>query len=557
MTARDLPPNFNRLLNQLIDSQLSEPEFEELQQYLLAHPQARQAYFDYLDINTGIETGIEKNNVERLKQLDQIVTSDIYQVEAISRSPVNQRTGNLFSAFRYLAVATAAVALMLSIEWYMTGHIFLGKAPVAASTVDLPYVATLTRAKDCKWGADTPPLFSGQRLLSKELYLEEGVAEFRFDSGVRLVLEGPTRINIDSANCATVDSGSVVLHGYEAAPEFELITPQARFFDIGTEYGTKVQEDGSTELHVFEGEVRIQPLKGIAADDTEDQILTAGEARHIAQKKYEDIALEPENFKHEVPETTKDMKVVRKELIAYDSFHPEKIIVPEETSDWRQAGIGWKNIWRQGINDARPAKGFSHPGKTLQAEAISPHQAGCVELDSGKNAWRSLEQPIRLDIDAIYYISFFIEKKSGVKTAGNQYGNFSFQTVDPADREKKILFGITSENYPILHNSFQHVQKAPPLQDDKPYFFVGKIVASKNSPDQIFLRAFSENETIPDQEPLVWTCASDPYHDSSTYECIRLYAGKSGTYLFDELRIGRSWESIVNFQDPDDMPEAE
>ncbi len=553
MTVQDLPPNFDRLINRFINSDLSELEFEELQQYLIAHPQARQTYFDHLDI----AIGIPKSNVERLKQLDQFVTSDIYPGQSATGSPAVRRKSKLFSAFRYLAVATAAVAIMYSIEWYMTGHTFLRKASVTASTVDLPYVATLSRANDCIWGADNPPLFSGQRLLSKELYLEKGIAEFRFDSGVRLVLEGPTRINIDSANCATVDSGSVVLHGYESAPEFELITPQARFFDIGTEYGTKVEEDGSTELHVFQGEVRILPRGTTSGNHIEDQILIAGEARHIDKKGKADIALKPENFKREVPEKPKDLKLVREELIAYDSFHPAKIRDPEETSDWRQAGTGWKNIWRQGINDAKPAKGSSHPRKTLQAELLNPHQAGCLELDRGKNAWRSLQQPIRLDIDAIYYISFFIEKKSGPKTSGNQYGNFSLQTVDQEDSKKKILFGITSENYPILHTSLQHVQKAPPLQDDKPYFFVGKIVASKNSPDQIFLRAFSAHETIPDQEPLVWTCTSDPYYDSATYECIRLYAGKSSTYLFDELRISKSWESAVNFQNPDDVPVVE
>jgi len=81
MTVQDLPPNFDQLLNRLIDSQLSETEFEELEQYLIAHPQARQTYFDYLDINTGIQ----ESNVERLKQLDQIVTAETYQSKPSSK----------------------------------------------------------------------------------------------------------------------------------------------------------------------------------------------------------------------------------------------------------------------------------------------------------------------------------------------------------------------------------------------------------------------------------------------------------------------------------------
>ncbi|WP_339727308.1 hypothetical protein [uncultured Gimesia sp.] len=562
MTVQDLPPQFNQLLNQLIDNQLSDVEFEELEQCLSENPEARQIYFDYLDINSGIQ----ENNVDRLKQLDQIVTANSTQNISVSQQAEGKRRGNQSPLFGYFSAAAASVALLISAHWFLTGHMIgieppqpqpeqiIVEVPVEVSAKNIPYVATLSRATDCKWGGENPPQFSGQRLLSKELFLERGVAEFRFDNGVRLVLEGPTKINIESANCATIASGSVVLHGYESSPEFELITPQASFFDIGTEYGTKVEEDGSTELHVFQGAVRVEPEMKLV-EISAPLIVGEGKARHINQKVNEEIELKSDDFKHEVPGKPKELRVVRDEVIAYDSFHPLTISDPKEFSEWRRSGFGWTTHWRNRVDSLKPASGNSIPEETLLPDLLSPNQMGCVELERGKIAWRTLEKPLRLDTDAIYYISFFIQKSVKQQSSSHQYGNLSLMSEGQPENENRILFGINSNSYPTLQLKGQNEEIAPALLHDQPYFFVGKIVASENSSDQVFLRAFSKEETIPNQEPLVWTCRSTPFDESTTYDLIRIHAGKSSQYRFDELRIGTSWESVVDFHDPDDMGE--
>lgn len=550
MTVHELPPNFDRLLNQLIDGQLSKPEFEELEQYLSSTPEAMQTYFDYLDINTGVQ----KHYVERLKELDQIFTTELPQTQPDSKKSDFKRNRKLFSMLSYLAVATASIALMLFAEKSITGH-FIWE-PVTSKVIrvpepikELPYVATLTRSNDCKWGNENQPLFSGQRLLTKDLFLESGTAEFRFDSGIRLVLKGPTKIHIDSANSAKVDSGEVVLHGYESAPEFALTTPQATFYDIGTEYGTKVDENGDTELHVFQGSVRVE-----SPDKSEDLIINKGKARDISENK--NIPLELTKFQREVPGKPKDAKKVNlDELIAYDSFHPPKIIVPEELSEWQRGGIGWETHWRNHKNWSGLAVGNSLPRKSLVAKKLAPNQLGCVEIERGKIGWRTLKKPIRLDIDAIYYISFFIQKKKWSPAIDRQYGNISLWSLDNSNEDqknaKKILFGISSNRFPSLRIQTQTVEKAPPLEVDEPYFFVGKIVASEKSPDQVFLRVFSAKEKIPGQEPHIWTCTTDPFYDSTSFDHVRIFAGRNSKYLFDELHIGTTWESVVNFNDPD------
>lgn len=567
MNIQDIPPRFDELLNQFLDDQLTPDEFEEFEQTLLENPQARQLYFELQDINSGIQ----KHEVARLQKLDQVILQGINAPAKSTVSPTTSPGRTSFSGVAYLLVAVASAALLLLTEWLMTGYFFWNEPPQVVERIEpksaepaeksLPYVATLSRSYDCKWGNENPPRFSGQRLLSKNLTLLQGVAEFRFDSGVRLVLEGPTTINIDSANCATVDSGSVVLHGYESAPEFELITPQARFYDIGTEYGAKVGEDGGTELHVFQGSVRVQPemeLMEISAP----LVVNEGKARLIESESgsefSKEITLKPDGFKREVPGKPKSLTAVRKELLAYDSFHPPHIADPARFSDWRHSGFGWANHWRSRATKSDDSPGKSVPELSLQPDLKSEDQLGCVELERGNTAWRMLEKPLRLDTDAIYYMSFFIQQAAEPTASGYHYGNISLQSEKVDQRSglrDKLLFGINSQNYPIILLKDQNHFITPPLTPETTYFYVVKIVASEHASDQIFLRIFYPNETIPDQEPLIWTRNSTPFDDSNKYPHIRMHAGKRGKYRFDELRIGTSWESVVNFQDPLQQPE--
>jgi len=559
MTAHEIPPQFEELLDQCLDNRLTEDQFAEFEKMLHEHPEARKVYYDQLDI----KSGIQNSNLERLKELDQIVRQGIASSPEQSSPPASK---NSYAAVVYLFVAAASVSVLLLTEWLMTGHFFWDNSPEIVQNEqlappekeqDLPYVATLARSFDCKWGNENPPQFSGQRLLSKNLTLLQGIAEFRFDSGVRLVLEGPTTINIDSANCATIKSGSFVLHGYESSPEFELITPQARFYDIGTEYGARVDEEGGTDLHVFQGEVRVQPEMELM-EVSAPLIVTEGNARHIDTNRHEVIDLKPDLFKREVPGKPKSLTAVRQELLAYDSFHPDKIGDPIEFSNWHHSGFGWQNPWRRHINKMTKAKGKSLPQHSLQPSLSSPdQQIGCIELERGDTAWRTLERPIRLDTNAIYYISFFIQQSSEMQGSGYHYGNLSLVSERQEKQFRKrdsILFGINSDNFPTLLLKNQIHEKAPPLLPDTTYFYVAKIVASEQALDQVFLRVFYDNETIPEQEPLVWTCNSTPFDDSNIYQHVRMYAGKKGCYLFDELRIGSSWESVVNLESPTDPP---
>jgi hypothetical protein len=94
------------------------------------------------------------------------------------------------------------------------------------------------------------------------LTLEHGLAEIRFRCGARVVLDGPARLQILSARSARLLRGKLSARVPEAAKGFEVLSPQGKVIDLGTEFGVSVSENGSTNVYVFEGKVRAQPEGG-------------------------------------------------------------------------------------------------------------------------------------------------------------------------------------------------------------------------------------------------------------------------------------------------------
>ena len=544
MSIQDLPPEFEPLLNRLLDSpdeEISQSEFDQFQTFLSTNPEAMQYYFNYLDINLGLQSDMKA----RLKALEQTSKEQNAPQPQPFPQPVVRRTAML----RYSAVASCSLLVGLLLAWSFAGFFPGNQTPdPQSSTEERTYVATLTRSTDCVWGSESPPEFSGQRLMSEDLVLEQGVAEFRFDTGVRLIIEGPTKINLVTSSRAKLDYGKLVLHGYDPAPEFSLITPLLTLQDIGTEYGAEIHRDGEVDLHVFAGAVRVAPNQ---KNDqfSESVIIQKGQARHLNDRKFEDIQLEPELFKREVPGTQQNEQAQRQELRAYDSFHPSEILDPEQTSPWQNTGIGWVNPWRTPKSGGRAEQGLSRPHESLARTEVAPSQLGLLELRGASSFFRKLKQPVRMDINAIYYISFYMQKiKTDQKNQSYQYGNFALLPSVQQEDPPKIRIGMSINNYAILQAGPQIIERAPPLQSGETYLFVTKIVASEKASDQVFMRAFAEAEPIPDQEPPVWTCVTTPFEDSNVFDVVRLHAGKNSAYLFDEVRIGSTWSSVV---DPD------
>lgn len=69
------------------------------------------------------------------------------------------------------------------------------------------------------------------------------------------MLEGPSDLELVSGMSAKLLRGKLTARVPEAAIGFEILSPQGKVIDLGTEFGIVVSDNGSADVYVFEGKV--------------------------------------------------------------------------------------------------------------------------------------------------------------------------------------------------------------------------------------------------------------------------------------------------------------
>jgi hypothetical protein len=130
------------------------------------------------------------------------------------------------------------------------------------------YVGLLSDATNCSWGSANRGLPVGTMLQSgQELELVEGAAVITLSSGAKVMLEGPTTLQIVSPMEVRLLGGTVAAKVPRQAVNFKVATSLAQFIDLGTQFTLNLTADKAFVLHVFEGmvEVRVDERFGKAA----------------------------------------------------------------------------------------------------------------------------------------------------------------------------------------------------------------------------------------------------------------------------------------------------
>ncbi len=91
-----------------------------------------------------------------------------------------------------------------------------------------------------------------------QIVLNSGLAVIEYDTGARVVLEGPATYHIAGANGGDLRLGKLVARVDTAAAHgFAVAVPGARVVDLGTEFGVEVAADGQSDVAVLTGEVEL------------------------------------------------------------------------------------------------------------------------------------------------------------------------------------------------------------------------------------------------------------------------------------------------------------
>ena len=142
-------------------------------------------------------------------------------------------------------------------------------------------------------------LFSrGQLHSGDQILLAGGLVELTFADGSTVLLEGPCRFTANAPDAGTLDLGKLKA---TADKGFTIDTRDASFVDLGTRFGVAVDEAGTAELYVFEGEVEVR--LGPRPSDTVPRRVAAGQGLRVSDggKKTSQSALKPAQFAFSIP----------------------------------------------------------------------------------------------------------------------------------------------------------------------------------------------------------------------------------------------------------------
>ncbi len=182
-------------------------------------------------------------------------------------------------------VLPAAAALVLGL-WFANRPAIVEAAPAH----DL--VARLSGSKNAQWS--TGAFLAGDRIgRNQRLELTAGLAEITFDSGARVVLEGPASLDVNSAWDGTLRHGTLKASVPPEAIGFRISNPAVEVVDLGTEFTMIADGQGAAEVLVLKGEVEAAPR---ATADQDTILLHENESRRFASSGVSDVSDRDKKF---------------------------------------------------------------------------------------------------------------------------------------------------------------------------------------------------------------------------------------------------------------------
>ncbi|MEM1296655.1 MAG: FecR family protein [Verrucomicrobiota bacterium] len=472
----------------------------------------------------------------RYQQLHGLLESNRPEVE-IAESDWKSGTLIPFSLSPTWRWAAAAAAILIA-------GLLVFEAILPSRAVSQP-VATLLLAEDCVWNSRSKEkvIAEGQRLSPGLLWLEQGSAVVRFAGGAELVLTGDTRIDLLSAKRVRLSHGEVVVRAENGAEGFTVVTPEGDLIDLGTEFAVRVEESGTTELHVHEGEVAV-----------EETIFAAGQAIRMSKREGVEVAINAPRFDEAVrnanPRERRDL------MLAYEGFHvDEGVYQPADLA----TGKGWNGPWKlrtpeqfgHHAKDSSDDMRITH-GRMNMAWPVKGGRLGMLELPPGRNfRLRELVKPIQFARYGITYVSFLAaESKSDEPSHSNsstQREDFRITFRSSEDYfGESLSLGWSSNRAPriqqpdgVVHRA---VREVPP---DETVFCVAKIIRRAKAKDQIYFRFYRESDHLDFFEPADWDIESRDADLSAKLDTLLITSIGQSTRFVDEIRIGPTWRSVT------------
>lgn len=327
--TQELPRELTELMEAACNGELTGEQFGRLEHVLRSDANARAVYVRYMGLDADLWLGASDGPPTAATPAMDHATVQASPGGIVAPGPWPFGTGG--RSQRGLILSVLLVGLLVSISIAVTAWLSRRTTDVGAREPEPTPVAFLTRTVDARWHW---PLSGGPEcghafLPGRRLELLEGLAEITFDRGARTILQGPTVIELQSADAARLQAGRLVGHVPPEAAGFAVRTPSTTVVDMGTEFGLEVDRQGAAEVMVFEGEVDVErppqedPQRARAMP--ESFRLTEGQSARIAMDRIIAAAeVDPDRYVRNVEFTRLTRAVVLREDFSADKLDPAR-----------------------------------------------------------------------------------------------------------------------------------------------------------------------------------------------------------------------------------------
>lgn len=264
------------LASHLMDGIASAEDRHDLNELLRGDPECCELYLDLAEIHASLhhEHSADHDFAETAGSLPFVHET------ASAKRRIRRRT-----FLRPLLAAAAAIVLLLN-GWLIWRN---GTPPEEPS--HMPGVAVLSRVVDPEWTDNAVIPGVGDAVPVGRFSLRSGLAQIEFFSGATVIVEGPAELDLESAWRVVCRSGRLRAFVPEPAQGFVVSTPDYEAVDLGTEFALSVGAGGRSEIHVVDGEVRLD-----SADGRELRHLGAGSAIRASDGELSEIESRGEAF---------------------------------------------------------------------------------------------------------------------------------------------------------------------------------------------------------------------------------------------------------------------
>jgi ferric-dicitrate binding protein FerR (iron transport regulator) len=219
------------LIHELLDGSIAKEDIPRLEKALMDDPEARRNYFALMSTDQMLLDNYEMP--DHLAMHAQLVAG-----------PLAEESRRVRTRWIWSGAAAAALVMLAA-----TAMIFLNR--------EQP-VATVAGSADSYFLIDGVTVNEGTWVKNERLEVLDGVVVAKLNPYTEACIDGPALIYMqENGRDLDLRRGRVYFRVEEGAPGFKIRAAGAQVRHIGTEFGVRVAEGGSCEVHVVSGRVEV------------------------------------------------------------------------------------------------------------------------------------------------------------------------------------------------------------------------------------------------------------------------------------------------------------